>query len=155
MHNVSKHTESEGQKLHPGPCACGRGQTHRQTDTQTRVMTTIHFASSTTHAKCNKVIVDIRICPVLPSCESRWIHALASPLPGQLCSDTTSSSKLEVHSLLHCQKRTELRALITDSVSSSSLVHFNHFRWTERKSVFWNLSLTQLLFFVVLFLPHC
>jgi len=28
--------------------ACGRGQT----DTQTR-MTTIHFASSTTHAKCN------------------------------------------------------------------------------------------------------
>jgi len=37
--------------------AYGRGQTdsqtHRQTDTQTRV-TTIHFASSTTHAKCNK-----------------------------------------------------------------------------------------------------
>jgi len=35
----------------------GRGQTDtqtdRQTDTQTRV-TTIHFASSTTHAKCNK-----------------------------------------------------------------------------------------------------
>jgi len=36
--------------------AFGRGQTDRQTrtDTQTRV-TTIHFASSTTHAKCNKV----------------------------------------------------------------------------------------------------
>jgi len=33
--------------------ACGRGQTDTQTDTQTRV-TTIHFASSTTHAKCNK-----------------------------------------------------------------------------------------------------
>ena len=32
--------------------AYGRGQTHRQTDTQTRV-TTIHFASSTTRAKCN------------------------------------------------------------------------------------------------------
>jgi len=40
--------------------AYGRGQTDRhtdrqtdrQTDTQTRV-TTIHFASSTTHAKCN------------------------------------------------------------------------------------------------------
>ena len=35
---------------------CSRGQTHtephRQTDTQTRV-TTIHFASSSTHAKCN------------------------------------------------------------------------------------------------------
>ena len=31
--------------------AYGRGQTHRQ-DTQTR-MTTIHFASSTTHAKYN------------------------------------------------------------------------------------------------------
>jgi len=34
--------------------AYGRGQTHRQTDTQTRV-TTIHFASSTTNAKCNNV----------------------------------------------------------------------------------------------------
>ena len=33
--------------------AYGRGQTDRQTDTQTRV-TTIHFASSTTHAKCNE-----------------------------------------------------------------------------------------------------
>jgi len=32
--------------------AYGRGQTDTQTDTQTRV-TTIHFASSTTHAKCN------------------------------------------------------------------------------------------------------
>ena len=39
-------------KLHPGPCnsvAYGRGQT----DTQTRV-TTIHFASSMTHARCNE-----------------------------------------------------------------------------------------------------
>ena len=34
--------------------ACGRGQTHTQTDTQTRV-TTIHFASSTTHAKCKNM----------------------------------------------------------------------------------------------------
>ena len=33
--------------------ACGRGQTYRQTNTETRV-STIHFASSTTHAKCNK-----------------------------------------------------------------------------------------------------
>jgi len=32
--------------------ACGRGQTDRQTDTQMRV-TTIHFASSATYAKCN------------------------------------------------------------------------------------------------------
>ena len=32
--------------------AYGHGQTDTQTDTQTRV-TTIHFASSTTHAKCN------------------------------------------------------------------------------------------------------
>ena len=35
--------------------AYGRGQTDRQTYTQTRV-TTIHFASSTTHAKCNNLI---------------------------------------------------------------------------------------------------
>ena len=42
-------------KLHPGPCSSVgvRPRTDRQTDTQTRV-TTIHFASSTTHAKCNK-----------------------------------------------------------------------------------------------------
>jgi len=32
--------------------AYGRRQTDTHTDTQTRV-TTIHFASSTTHAKCN------------------------------------------------------------------------------------------------------
>jgi len=33
--------------------AYGPEQTDRHTDTQTRV-TTIHFASSTTHAKCNE-----------------------------------------------------------------------------------------------------
>jgi len=36
--------------------AYGRGQTDTQTYTQTRV-TTIHFASSTTHAKCNHVLL--------------------------------------------------------------------------------------------------
>jgi len=39
--------------------AYGRGQTDRQTDTDTHADTqtrvaTIHFVSSTTHAKCNK-----------------------------------------------------------------------------------------------------
>jgi len=33
--------------------ACDEGETHRQTGTQALV-TTIHFASSATHAKCNK-----------------------------------------------------------------------------------------------------
>ena len=48
-------------KLHPGSCSSvgvrpwTDRQTHRQTDTQTRV-TTIHFASSTTHARCNNDI---------------------------------------------------------------------------------------------------
>ena len=45
-------------KLHPGSCSSVgmRPQTdrHTHTDTQTRV-TTIHFASSTTHAKCNNI----------------------------------------------------------------------------------------------------
>jgi len=43
-------------KLDPGPCSSVgiRPRTDRQTDTQTRV-TTIHFASSMTHAKCNKL----------------------------------------------------------------------------------------------------
>jgi len=36
--------------------ACGRRQTDRHTHVQTRV-TTIHFASSTTHAKCNQRII--------------------------------------------------------------------------------------------------
>jgi len=46
-------------KLHLGPCSSvgvrprTDRQTHRHTDTQTRVAT-IHFASSTTHAKCNE-----------------------------------------------------------------------------------------------------
>jgi len=48
-------------KLHPGPCNSVGMQPRRdrhtdtQTDTQTRVsgVTTIHFAPSTTHAKCN------------------------------------------------------------------------------------------------------
>jgi len=46
-------------KLHPGPCSSvgmrprTNRQTYRQTDTQMRV-TTIHFASSTTCAKCNQ-----------------------------------------------------------------------------------------------------
>jgi len=38
--------------------AYGRGQSDRQTDTQTDTqtrVTTIHFASSTTHAKCNNM----------------------------------------------------------------------------------------------------
>jgi len=36
--------------------SCGvEGQTHRQTDTQTAV-TTVHFASSTTRAKCNSKV---------------------------------------------------------------------------------------------------
>jgi len=40
-------------KLHPGPCS-SMGK-RRGTDTQTAV-TTIHYASSTTHAKCNKLL---------------------------------------------------------------------------------------------------
>jgi len=48
-------------KVHPGPCnSVGmrprtdrHRQTHTHTDTQTRA-TRIHFASSTTHAKCNE-----------------------------------------------------------------------------------------------------
>jgi len=39
-------------KLHPGPCSNVGVRPRTDTDTQTRV-TTIHFASSTTHAKCN------------------------------------------------------------------------------------------------------
>jgi len=43
-------------KLHPGPCSSVgiRRGTDRQTDTHTQTrVTTTHFVSSTTHAKCN------------------------------------------------------------------------------------------------------
>jgi len=51
-------------KLHPSPCSSVGVrprtdiETDRQTDTQTRV-TTIHFASSTTHAKCNNACIHV------------------------------------------------------------------------------------------------
>ena len=59
-------------KLRPGPCS-GVGvrprtdrhtdrHTDRQIHRQTRV-TTIHFASSTTHAECNEAIEYSRLCP--------------------------------------------------------------------------------------------
>jgi len=54
--------------------AYGRGQTHRQTDTQTRV-TTIHFVSSTTHAKCNKAY-------------SEYKHVLANVLRSRYVAST-------------------------------------------------------------------
>jgi len=69
-------------KLHPGPCnSVGmRPRTDRQTqtDTQTRV-TTIHFASSTTRAKCNE--------PYLPLLLSRkaslWLVLISRPAEGR------------------------------------------------------------------------
>jgi len=71
-------------KLHLGPCSSVgvRPRTDRQTDTQTRV-TTIHFASSTTHAKCNNILVhpklisiSIRLCATYlnQQTNSRPIH---------------------------------------------------------------------------------
>jgi len=56
--------------------ANGRGQTDRQTDTQTRVPT-IHFASSTTYAKCNDTTIGSAIFAGLPNKDSsiafaRW-----------------------------------------------------------------------------------
>ena len=55
-------------KLHPGPWSSVgvRPRTGRQTETQTRV-TTIHFASSTTHAKCknNYSITDYFFIPIV------------------------------------------------------------------------------------------
>ena len=44
--------DKERKNAHTHTHARTHTHTHRQTDTQTRV-TTIHFASSTTHAKCN------------------------------------------------------------------------------------------------------
>jgi len=55
---TTRGTPYHSTKLHPGPCSSvGMQQgTDRQTDTQTDTqthVTTIHFASSLTHAKCN------------------------------------------------------------------------------------------------------
>jgi len=51
-------TSYHSPKLRPGPCSSlsGNAARDRQTDTQTRTQTlviNIHFASSTTHVKCN------------------------------------------------------------------------------------------------------
>jgi len=51
--------------LHPGPC--NNVGIRPQTDTQTRV-TTIHFASSTTHAKCNDKYI------------KRWGHTMCGSM---------------------------------------------------------------------------
>ena len=62
-----------GSFYHPPPCyirvravvwAYGRRQTHIETDTQMRV-TTIHFASSTTHAQCNHLFIGCVLSPFL------------------------------------------------------------------------------------------
>ena len=60
MHNLGASPTPSYIRVRAIVSACGRGQTHgqTQTDRQThrhtqRRMTTIHFASSTTHAKCN------------------------------------------------------------------------------------------------------
>ena len=67
VHNLGGGSLYHAPKLHPGPCSSvgvrsrtdrhtdRQTDTHRDThtDTETRV-TTIHFASSTTHAKCNE-----------------------------------------------------------------------------------------------------
>ena len=57
--------------------AYGRGQTDRHTDTQTRVIT-IHFASSTTHAKCNERAV--AFCTVMMGLGQMFIRALTALL---------------------------------------------------------------------------
>jgi len=87
--------------------AYGRGQP----DTQTRV-TTIHFASSTTHAKCKKcgVTWQIRwkfIRPLAPERRSRR-HCQCHTPWGALWEKYDVIHKPEVHNVFHCrQKRTE------------------------------------------------
>jgi len=71
----------------------------------------------------NKAIVDvITSLPVLHSCESlRLSHAPHSPLRA----NTTSSSKPEVHNLLHCRQRTtEPRPPITRTQNYLKFVEF-------------------------------
>ena len=64
--------------VHPGPCSSVgvRPRTVRQTYTQTRV-TTIHFASSTTQAKCDKPV--------------GFYGPIALPVPNAPSSDAPSS----------------------------------------------------------------
>jgi len=70
-------------KLHPGSCSSvgmRRGTADRHTDTQTRV-TNIHFASSTTHAKCNDIVAQgwWQTTPYCVSIESK------TPLSPDVC----------------------------------------------------------------------
>jgi len=63
----------------------------------------------------NKAIVDIRLRPSAALGEPFWVYALlASSLPGRLWANMTSSTKPEVHNVLHCrQMRTEARPQLT------------------------------------------
>jgi len=66
---------------------------------------------------------------------SLWAYALlALPLPGRLCAKTTSSTKPEVHKLLHCcQRRTKPRPQLrhTETFVKFGRVVFETCEWTD------------------------
>ena len=74
-------------KLHPGPCSSVDTHTDRQTDTQMRV-TTIHFASSTTHAKCNQAQSEYKHS--LTFCVLRYVVIAMKPM-----------QQLQIHPIEH------------------------------------------------------
>jgi len=55
----------------------------------------------------NKAVVDMKLhSRMLQPGESLWTYAvLASPLPGRLWANMTSSTKPEVRNVLHCRQR--------------------------------------------------
>jgi len=95
--------------------AYGRGQTdrhtHTHTDTQTRV-TTLHFASSTTHAKCNK-------SSAVAEMGDRG-HNRHGPKRGGCCAPFHGALGTR---LIQCGLR---RGLLPYQVASSSIQPFGH-----------------------------
>ena len=73
--------------------ACGRGKKDRHTQTHTQTcVTTIHFASSTTHAKCNDRLCVGRLTVACLECGWRSCCAGSRP-PCTTCRDSSSARR--------------------------------------------------------------
>ena len=99
--------------------ACGRGQTHRQTDTQTRV-TTIHFSWSSTHAKCNKWVCNLPVRFTVYTClTENSLQSWRASLQGKTLATTALSARTAVrlstgrHLLFCSQNQQSLTFCIT------------------------------------------
>ena len=103
-------------KLHPGPCwTCGRGQTDRHTR-----VTTMHFTSSTTHAKCNNSICNASCMKDRRNDSALCDSHMAS---NKLSTNMTNFSMLIQNLFILPQVHAAVRALDPGSVVHNTRLH--------------------------------